>query len=482
MKPQEIARHSRAYIVLLILATCTGSALAQTPTAYELDVMIHPESGKIDVSGRVLVELAHQKSFVFQLHETFRITSMKLDGLEIAHVYEDDTPSRMTPTAKKIRVDVPARIENQQVEMSIAYHGKLRELPSFGTPDVGGPFLDDVVNTNRVELAYYSSWYPSFDFGSRFETDIEIVIPNEWTVACIGKQSAQNESSIRFTAKAADDIVIVASPRFKVEEIDTSSGSVHIYHTRLPERFVRREAEETEETLRFFTGRIGSPPLLDGIVKHVYSPRELGQGGYARTGMTVASEGRVSTLLLNNPDASLLRGMAHELGHFWWSFGTGQGDWLNEAFAEYFSLLAVREIQGKEAFEVALTQRKEAVAELPADAPSLATVPASNDGHGTSIRYYKGALMLDHFRRLMGDETFFDAVREFYLQNKDRRIGTEEFRAFWTKALGDNGDWVPNWLHSRGGSPAGSDSAGRKIGQTSTTRSPGQSRAYFAMQ
>jgi aminopeptidase N len=440
---------------ILMFALSAGLALAQTPGAYELGVVIHPESGKIDVTGRVSVELDRpgQESFAFHLNEAFRITSLKINDLEAEYVFEDDTPSRMTPTARKVSVRLPAGIRSQYVEMSISYSGKLEVLPPFGTPDSDGPFLDDTINSSRVELANYSSWYPSFGFGARFETDVEISIPNEWTIACIGKASAQTDRSMRFTAKAANDIVIVASPRFKVKEVDTDSGSVLIYHTRLPERFVLREAEETEKTLRFYTGELGSPPLSDGVVKHVYSPRELGQGGYARTGMTVASEGRVLELLADNPDASLLRGMAHELGHFWWNFGTGQGDWMNETFAEYFSLLAVKEIQGHETFEAALAQRKNAVLELPLDAPPLATVPASNDGHGYTVRYYKGALMLDHFRRLMGDEAFFDTCRGFYQQNKDKRVGTASFRASWTKALGNYEEWVGKWLESGGPSP-----------------------------
>jgi aminopeptidase N len=442
---------------LLIFSTCNAFALAQTPTAYELEVTIHPESGEIQVDGTVSVELdrADQESFAFHLHDAFRITSLKVDNIAAEYTFEDETPSRITPTSRNINVRLPDGIQDRRVEMSISYHGRLRELPPFGTPESEGPFLDDAISTDRVELAHYSSWYPSFGFGARFETDIEISIPNEWTVACIGKRSAQTESSVRFTANSADDLVIVASPRFKVQEIDTDSGSVIIYHTRLPERFVLREAEETEQTLRFFTDKIGSHPISDGIVKHVYSPRKLGQGGYARNGITVSSEGRVLSLLEGNPDASLLRGMAHELGHFWWNFGAGQGDWLNETFAEYFSLLAVREIQGEEAFEAALGQRKDVVAELPVDAPSLATIPASNEGHGYSIRYYKGALMLDHFRRLMGDEAFFDAVHDFYHRNKDKRIGTEEFRAFWTEALDGNREWSTKWLDSKGPSPVG---------------------------
>jgi aminopeptidase N len=158
--------------------------------------------------------------------------------------------------------------------------------------------------------------------------------------------------------------------------------------------------------------------------------------------MTVTSEGRVLGLLAGDPGASLLRGMAHEIGHFWWNFGADQGDWLNEAFAEYFSLLAVREIQGEEAFDASLTSRRNAVDDLPDDAPAISAVPPSNEGHGYTIRYYKGAMMLDHFRRLMGDDAFYRACKDFYRQCNDKKAGTSEFRNFWTNALGNDQHWV----------------------------------------
>ena len=61
--------------------------------------------------------------------------------------------------------------------------------------------------------------------------------------------------------------------------------------------------------------------------------------------------------------------------------------------------------------------------------------------------------MLDHFRRLIGDQAFCRASRDFYQQFKEERISTVEFRAFWRKALGKNQEWVSTWLDSRGGLP-----------------------------
>jgi aminopeptidase N len=164
------------------------------------------------------------------------------------------------------------------------------------------------------------------------------------------------------------------------------------------------------------------------------------------------SEGRVLEDLAKEPEISLLYGHAHEAAHFWWRFGSGQGDWINEAFAEYFALIAIREIQGENAFRQALDERRERVRALPADAPALAVVPAFSGGDGYTIRYEKGALMLEAFRSHLGDNAFFDTCRRFYERFNARSAGTDDFRAFWSEALKDDAP-LRSWLDSSGRGP-----------------------------
>jgi len=93
------------------------------------------------------------------------------------------------------------------------------------------------------------------------------------------------------------------------------------------------------------------------------------------------------------------------------------------------------------------------VAQLLDDAPSISEVPPKNDEIGYVIRYYKGALMLDYFRNLLGDETFFEFCRDFYHTLHKTRIGTSEFRSFWSERLGKHNDELEHWLTAKGELP-----------------------------
>jgi aminopeptidase N len=224
----------------------------------------------------------------------------------------------------------------------------------------------------------------------------------------------------------------------------------------VPQKFIDAEVRQVAEVIKLYTDLLGETHIPGGSVRHVYSPLLKGQGaaGIARPGLIVTSEGRTLDALAQDPHFSLFQPIAHEIGHFWWNFGFGQGDWINESFAEYFSAVAVQKIESEKEFESVFEDYRKQVHELPADAPSLATVPFSNDQVGFVIRYYKGALMLNKLREVLGDEKFFQACREFFQTYKARSAGTAEFRSFWEQKLEQEKKTLDAWLDSRGKLPA----------------------------
>jgi aminopeptidase N len=456
MKPCDgIGGRAGAVLFLAVWAVCAPRPAGAQPERYVLDVRVDPERGHLSASARVSVQVADGASSIsFDLHETFRILECAVDERPVRCTRTEPPPPGGAPASRKLTVELPSGSRRDLVHLAIRYEGKLRNLPSWGQPDAQGPFMDDALTPDRVELALYSAWYPSFGFGPTFDVDLDLAIPRGWGFTCIGverhRQESSTETRTRWEARSVNDVVVVASPRLRSKEIETPAGRVVMHHTRLPGAFVLKEGRETERTLRLFTEVLG-PPSGGGTVQHVYSPREWGQG-FARPGLIVVSEGRVLRSLEEDPATSFLHDHAHEAGHFWWRFGAGQGDWINETFAEYFSLLAVRSLLGEDEFRKILDRERQDVRGLPADAPALAVVPFRNDGPGYTIRYHKGALMLDAFRRRLGDEPFFEACRRFYERIRGRSVGTSDFRAHWREGLG-NDELLSAWLDSPGSAP-----------------------------
>lgn len=430
---------------------------------YQLNTVLEPQTGRVSVAGEVIVgsDLFESRRLSFLLHETFEVSRLAVEGQNL------DFESRLTdrigtrPASRRFLISLPSDIRTNPLRLEFSYSGKLKVLPEFGTPEAQklGFGLDDVVNAGRVELASYSSWYPQIvPYGVPFDFELKLSTPSGWTIVANAEgtehEITQDVLATRWNAQGVLDIVVVGSPQLSLTSISGHEYTVEIYASQLPDWFIAEEAKEIRETLGLFEKLLGHPKTGQATVRHVFSPRDAGQGGYAREPMIVTSEGRILKALEKDPNLSLLRGIAHEIGHFWWSFGRGQGDWINEAFAEYFSLVAVEKIVSRQELARRIQRYRRAVHELPSDAPPLSQVPPSNVGHGYVVRYFKGALFLHFLRREVGDDEFWRASRKFYDLYRSDGATTDEFRAFWGDVLKKDAAMIDEWLDAPGGLPA----------------------------
>ena len=450
-------------LLFLMVILFSGIALAveekPVPVSYDLNVTIEPTQGTLAVRGKIGVPVeAGAKTLQFALHETFAIKKLAVNDRAVKFSVHPGDPSPIYPATRKVIVKLPENVSAGKVQLDIEYGGRLKEIPEFGTFPDQKQAMDDQINSRLIELANYSSWYPQFFvFGHPIETLLEVSLPREWIAICSGKKLDERKQDGRTVTRWASvwdtDILITAARNYKGKVIPLSDGQIDIYYTQLPEEFIDREGGEIAAVMTFFTQGLGSTTIPSGAIKLVFSPKRKGQGraGIARPGMIVTSEGLMMEALAKNPKFSLLQDLAHEIGHFWWNFGAGQGDWINEAFAEYGSAVAVEQIVSEEQFQKVMEGYRSEVRALPAAAPSLAKVPF--DGSGFVVRYYKGSLMLDSIRQTMGNEAFAAAAREFFQTYTGKSIGTAEFRSFWKDKLGENKDLIDVWLDSGGGLP-----------------------------
>jgi hypothetical protein len=446
-----------------MLILFSGIALAAeekpVPVSYDLKVTIEPGQGTIAVRGKIGVPVEPQAmTLQFALHETFAIKKLAVNDRAVKFSVHPGDPTPIYPATRKVIVKLPENFSAGKVELDIDYSGRLKEIPEFGTFSGQKQAMDDQINSRLVELASYSSWYPQFFvFGHPIETRLEVSLPKEWIAICSGKKLDEREQDGRTVTRWASvwdtDILITAAQNFKGKVIPLSDGQIDIYYTQLPEKFIDREGGEIAAVMAFFTQELGNTTIPSDAIKLVFSPKRKGQGraGIARPGMIVTSEGLMMEALAKDPKFSLLQDLAHEIGHFWWNFGAGQGDWINEAFAEYGSAVVVEQVVSEEQFQKAMEGYRNEVRALPASAPSLARVPF--DGSGFVVRYYKGSLMLDAIRQMMGNHAFAAAAREFFRTYTGKSIGTTEFRSFWKEKLGQNKDLIDAWLDSGGGLP-----------------------------
>jgi len=440
---RSIALFLVAFFVLSAPASAAG-------TRYDIKAEIEPPAGTISVQGDIDT-VAAGPQLRFALHRTFEITKLTVNGKKAGFSYESTGPF---PNARFVTVTLPEGAAGKPVRLSIAYHGALEKIPEWGAAPDQKFGMDDQINPKLVYLAVYSFWYPVLGpYGETFETNLEVSLPEGWTAVSGGDLhdlgTANGRTIRRWSVKKNFDIALSASASYR----RIATNDVELYYVQMPEPVVRAEAKNLSDVMTLFRDKLGATVAPGGVVRHVYAPLRYGQGraGIARPGLIITSEGRVLDAMAADPRYTLFQDVAHEIAHFWWNFGSGQGDWINEAFAEYFSALAVRELVSEAEFNSALERYRKGVAGLPKDAPSLATVPKDGNYMIWTVRYQKGSLMLDAVRQAMGDKAFFAAARDFFQTYKNRNIDTAEFRTFWGARLGEKKAMLNGWLDNGGG-------------------------------
>jgi hypothetical protein len=116
--------------------------------------------------------------------------------------------------------------------------------------------------------------------------------------------------------------------------------------------------------------------------------------------------------------------IAHETAHQWWAMGVGsdaqRAPWLDESLTNYSAIVYFEERYGKEKAQKMLELHLKTPYSMGrmlggGDASvNLATAAYANNIQYGAIVYGKGALFYDALRKLVGDEAFFAALREYY--------------------------------------------------------------------
>ncbi len=129
--------------------------------------------------------------------------------------------------------------------------------------------------------------------------------------------------------------------------------------------------------------------------------------------------------------------IAHETAHQWWGQAVGwknyHEQWLSEGLAQYFATLYAGSDRGPDLVRTLLSQMRETAQPMISQGPiSLGYRLGHVQNEGRVFRaivYNKAAVVLHMLRRLMGDEPFFNGMRQFYRDWRFSKAGTDDFRA-----------------------------------------------------
>ncbi|MBL0938449.1 MAG: hypothetical protein IBJ03_06130 [Gemmatimonadaceae bacterium] len=298
---------------------------------------------------------------------------------------------------------------------------RIVHLATHGALQLG----EDRINSLSVawtELGLDSFWYPVFaDFAHDVTGTVRVTIPRSangarMALRASGALTQRGDTVVITNHRPLPDFAFVAAPVLSSSTRETGSGKsrarVSVHHVNATDADVQRYLETTSRCTAWLNARYGvREPIADAGI--VLAPRT--GPGYARAGYIVISAGelsRVDTM----PNAALRADVArsqficHELAHYWSTGAVSNGpeNWLNEGFAEFVSMRAVRALHGDSVYTATLARYTQLSAKQP---PVWRADIVSRPN--AMVAYRKAPVLLDSLARRVGETDIERILTQF---------------------------------------------------------------------
>jgi aminopeptidase N len=249
-----------------------------------------------------------------------------------------------------------------------------------------------------------------------------------------------DESIQRFKGSSLRDFAIVAGRGLRTAERTAAGVDVRSIYNPDHETIALKVLNQASDAVRVYTEKFG--PLPYGNISIIDAPLVAGLGSAEFSGLAVIASAFYinfdSPQIKNLPEMireqrssvedSLEWTVAHVVAHQWWGSAVGNDPQrvpvLDEALANYSALFYYQQVHGEERAKAALDDQLRGVYKVyrTFGGEDMAADHAAREYRNffqySAIVASKGALMFGELRRLLGDERFFDALKNYYEANR----------------------------------------------------------------
>lgn len=336
------------------------------------------------------------KFYIYKDMQLEAITCNRKISYEVGK--EVDNWSPFILESKLIKISFEESIyEGEYISIQFKYKGHINIAKLYGI---------NRLTKEWIELGLYTPWFPLNEKLEQALFYVNIKINKEYKVI---NSRRLGDNSLISLSQPSVDCPIIACNCFKCMKNNVEGISIDVYYTKDSyKKYAQQISNYSIKILRIFSkfGDIDSREL-----SIVIAPREDG-GGYCRAGLIVLTSDDDS-----EDEVGYFKFIAHELGHLWWCKAKKPDtweDWLNESFAEFSALLAVREVFGEDQFNA----RIQAYTEKTKNLPHIIDLDRGND-KAYAVLYMKGPVILSELEKDIGRDKFIEFLNKVHMDNID---------------------------------------------------------------
>ena len=336
----------------------------------------------------------------------------------------------------------------QTTSISFQFEGRLADASYSPVEGVQLAYIGEETSY----LLYPARWFPLNGYETnRYTADLRLTVPAGYEVISGGTPlpPEPNADTIQFgysfnRPQFPGSIAIVKQ---QPQIVQAEGLTMKVYFSPERQDMAQTYGEAAARMVRFFSGVFGPPPVADLSIVEM-DDRSL--GGYAGPQVIFLSSRAIGTQL----NAQLL---AQQVAQQWWrglvSPATRADLWLDHGFATYAAALYLEHIGG----DAALVQR---IQEMSIDALTNDTIPIRAAASlpefslaSKSLLYDKAGVVLHMLRWILGDDAFFQSLRQFGEQFAFQPATTEDFqKVIQAVSSQDLRPFFIQWIDSTGAS------------------------------
>jgi len=385
------------------------------------------------------------------------ITSVSLDlasaandkGMTVTAVTSNGADLRYTHESGVLKIQLPrASAAGEHQFVTVAYHGAPASGLRLMKNKYGewSAFSDNWPNHAR-------EWLPTIDHPyDKATSEFLVTAPAIYQVVSNGLLLEENDlaNGQRLThwkqsVPIATWLNALGVERFAVRHVGFVKG------VELQTWVAHQDAEvgrvyfevPARQALEFYSEHVGPYPyekLANVAAAGVSGGMELASSiFYGETGLRPA------------PASSLV---AHEIAHQWFGDSVTEKDWdevyLSEGFATYFALLYAEHYQGRDAFVAGLKSARTRALATEKSLPGIAIVHDNLSDMSKVLNqlvYQKAGWVLHMLRGVVGTDTFWQGIREYYRRHRDSNVTTDDLRTVMEQVSHKDLRWFfDQWL------------------------------------
>jgi aminopeptidase N len=394
---------------------------------HDLVVTLYPERQRLTGTDTLKLTPRGATHLCLTLARDARITGVSAAGKATRFTFEEG----------RLRVQVPPNQRNHEIRVAVSYEAFFRDAvpedpvhtedPSYGV--IG------VISPQGTFLLPGAGWYPDLP-ESKSTFCLRVQAPAGYEAVTAGKRltratEADVTTSVWQVSRALGGLALSAG-RYVVRERDIQGVPIYAYFFPEDDHLAETYLEATARYLRLYSDLLGPYPFDKFAVVENFFPTGYGFPSYTLLGKTVI---RLPFIIETS--------LGHEVAHAWWGNGVlvnNEGGNWSEGLTTYVADHLFKERSSAEegrAYRLKILRDYATLVPAGEDFPLQAFVSRFSPCT-RAVGYGKGALVFHMARRLVGDEAFWEGLRDVFRDKCFQRTSWDDFAAAFGQRSGRN--------------------------------------------